>query len=115
MSSVARTKVLWIKEEYLRHILSGRKTIEVRVAYPNISRLQPNDILLLNGCHRYRIVAVRRYSNFEEMIATEDPASIAPDLPDRSALLAACRALYPPEKEQLGVIALEIVPEQAIS
>ncbi|MGQ9787527.1 MAG: ASCH domain-containing protein, partial [Anaerolineae bacterium] len=109
--SAPRTKVLWIKEEYLHHILSGRKTVEVRVAYPNIARLQPGDLLLLNGHHRYRITAIRRYPNFAAMVAAEDPAAIAPDLSDRSALLDACRALYPPEKEQLGVIALEITPE----
>lgn len=112
MSSVPRTKVLWIKEEYLHHILSGRKTVEVRVAYPNISRLQPGDVLLLNERHRYRITAIRRYPDFAAMVAAEDPAAIAPDLPDRSALLDACRALYSPEKEQLGVVALEIAPEQ---
>jgi len=112
VSSVPRTKVLWIKEEYLHHILSGRKTVEVRVAYPNISRLQPGDVLLLNERHRYRITAIRRYPDFAAMVAAEDPAAIAPDLPDRSALLDACRALYSPEKEQLGVVALEIAPEQ---
>ncbi len=111
MSAAPRTKVLWIKEEHLQHILNGRKTVEVRVAYPNIARLQPGDILLLNGHHRYRITAIRHYPNFEEMVAAEDPAVIAPDLADRSALLDACRILYPPEKEQLGVIALEIAPE----
>jgi ASC-1-like (ASCH) protein len=29
-----RTKTLWIKDEYLNQILEGRKTIEIRVAYP---------------------------------------------------------------------------------
>ena len=111
MSAAPRTKVLWIKEEYLQHILSGRKTVEVRVAYPNIARLQPGDILLLNGRHRYRITAIRHYPDFATMVAVEDPAAIAPQLADRSALLDACRTLYPPEKEQLGVIALEIAPE----
>ena len=43
-----RTKTLWIKEEYLGAILAGRKTVEVRVAYPNIARLQLDDRLLLN-------------------------------------------------------------------
>ncbi len=112
MSATAKTKVLWIKEENLRHILSGRKTVEVQVGYPNIKRLQPGDILLLNEQYRYRIIAIRRYPNFEEMVAAEDVAAIAPDLSDRAALLAACRALYPSEKEQLGVIALELAPEE---
>ena len=101
-------KTLWVKDEYLRHILAGRKTVEVRVAYSNINRLEPGDILLLNDQHRYTITAIRRYSDFEAMVAAEDPATIAPDLSSRDTLLAACRAIYPPEKEALGVVALEI-------
>jgi ASC-1-like (ASCH) protein len=106
-----RIKTLWIKDEYLRQILSGRKTVEVRVAYNNIARLESGDILLLNDQHRYAVAEIRRYSDFEALVAAEDPAAIAPDLPDQEALLAACRAIYPPEKEALGVVALEIVPQ----
>jgi len=108
---MARSKTLWIKEEYLQQILNGRKTVEVRVAYSNIARLQPGDVLLLNERHPYVITAVRRYPNFEAMMAAENSAAIAPDLPHRPALLAACRAIYPPDKEALGVMALEIMPE----
>ncbi len=104
-----RTKTLWIKDEYLQQILDGRKTVEVRVAYSNIARLEPGDILLLNGQHRYTITDVRRYPDFEALVAAEDPVTIAPDLAGREALLAACRAIYPPEKEALGVVALELL------
>jgi len=103
-----RIKTLWVKDEYLQHILAGRKTVEVRVAYSNIARLEPGDILLLNDQHRYVITAIRCYPDFEAMVATEDPATIAPDLACRETLLDACRAIYPPEKEALGVVALEI-------
>jgi ASC-1-like (ASCH) protein len=106
-----RIKTLWIKDEYLQQILKGRKTVEVRVAYGNIARLQPGDILLLNDRHQYVIADVRRYPNFEALVAAEDPATIAPDLAGREALLAACRAIYPPEKETLGTVALEILPQ----
>lgn len=105
-----RVKTLWIKDEYLRQILSGRKTVEVRVAYTNIARLEAGDILLLNDQHRYIITEVRRYPDFEALVAAEDPTTIAPDLPGREALLAACRALYPSDKEALGAVALEIAP-----
>lgn len=107
---MARTKTLWVKDKYLQQILSGRKTVEVRVAYENMARLQPGDTLLLNDRHPYIIVDIRRYPTFEAMVAAEEPATIAPDLPDRAALLAACRAIYPPEKEALGVLALAISP-----
>lgn len=103
-----RVKTLWIRDEYLRQILSGRKTVEVRVAYSNITRLEAGDVLLLNDLHPYVITDIRRYPHFDALVAAEDPATIAPDLPGHQALLAACRAIYPPEKEALGVVALEI-------
>ncbi len=105
-----RIKTLWVKEKYLQQILSGRKTVEVRVAYKNIDRLQPGDMLLLNEQHRYVINEIRRYPNFEALVAAEDPIAIAPELPDRESLLAACRAFYPPGIEALGTVALELRP-----
>jgi ASC-1-like (ASCH) protein len=103
-------KTLWVKDEYLQQILSGRKTVEVRVAYSNVARLEPGDRLLLNGQYPTLITAIRRYPDFEALVASEDAAVIAPGLPGREALLAACRAIYPPDKEALGVVALEIAP-----
>ena len=94
----------------MTQILSGRKTVEVRAAYRNIARLQPGDALLLNEQFPYPIRAVRRHATFETLVENEDPASIVPDLVGSATLLAACRALYPPEKEALGVVALQIVP-----
>ena len=101
------TKTLWIKDEYLEWILAGRKTVEVRVAYSNITRLRPGDRLLLNDRHPFTVRRITRYNNFEELLTHEDPASIAPDLPP-SELLTALRAIYPQEKEALGLVAIEI-------
>jgi len=105
-----RTKALWIKDEYLRLILAGRKTIEVRVGYSNITQLQAGDRLLLNDQHPFVIRRIGRYASFEELLAHEDAASIAPDEPP-GQLLEELRAIYPAEKEVLGVVALEIGPE----
>lgn len=106
-----RTKTLWIRDEYLRQILNGHKTIEVRVGYSNITRLQPGDRLLLNDHYRFIIQRVGRYASFAEMLQHEEPAAIAPDVPP-GELLARIRTIYPPEKESLGAIALEIAPEE---
>lgn len=104
-----RTKTLWIRDEYLDWILQGLKTVEVRVAYSNIARLEAGDRLILNDKHPYVIRRIGRYASFAELLEKENPVSIAPDLtPDE--LLAALHALYPAEKEALGVIALEIAP-----
>jgi ASC-1-like (ASCH) protein len=102
-------KTLWIRDEYLRQILSGLKTVEVRVAYPNIARLESGDILLLNDQHPYRIRRIETYPGFEALLASEDPAAIAPGLAS-AQLLRALREVYPPKREALGAVALEIEP-----
>jgi HAD superfamily hydrolase (TIGR01662 family) len=102
-----RLKVLWIREPYLTQILAGRKTVEVRVGYENIRRLQPGDRLKLNDQHLATVQRVGRYASFEELLDQEDSTAIAPALAPRE-LLGALRELYPPEKEALGAVALEI-------
>lgn len=104
-----RQKTLWIKPEYLQAILDGRKTIEVRVGYTNIRRLQAGDILLLNQQYPYRIRRIRLYPDFEALVAQEPADHIAPGLSPQE-LIAALRALYPPEKEALGAVAIELEP-----
>jgi ASC-1-like (ASCH) protein len=104
-----REKLLWIRPKYLEWILSGRKTVEVRVAYPNILRLEVGDVLVLNKLHRYSITRITRYPDFEALLAAEDAAAIAPDLP-ADEIVPVLRGLYPREKEALGAVALEIEP-----
>ena len=94
-------KTLWVREPYLAQILDGRKTVEVRVGYENIRRLQPGDRLRLNDEHLVTILRIGRYAGFEELLDHEDPAAIAPDL-SPSQLLPALRQIYPPDKEALG-------------
>jgi ASC-1-like (ASCH) protein len=104
-----RTKVLWIKDEYLDAILSGQKTVEVRVAYSNIRRLEVGDLLILNERYRFVIQRIGRYGSFFDLLASEDVTAIAPGM-SLDDLLSVLQRLYPPEKEALGVVALEIAP-----
>jgi ASC-1-like (ASCH) protein len=106
-----RTKTLWVRQEYLNQILTGRKKIEVRVAYKNIARLQVGDRLMLNDRFPFLVRRTATYPSFEELLTNEDAASIAPDATSE-ALLTTLQYLYPPEKEALGVVALEIEPER---
>ena len=105
-----RTKTLWIKDGYLQFILAGRKTVEVREGYSNMARLQAGDRLLLDGRHANLIGRIGRYAYLKELLAHEDPDSIAPGVPLQE-LNQVLRAIYPADKEALGVLALEIKPE----
>ncbi len=110
MTLMEKMKTLWIKNEYLRWILEGRKTIEVRVGYSNILRLKVGDHVMLNARHPFVILRIGRYSSFAELLENENAQAIAPDL-SHDELLGALRKIYPAEKESLGVVALEIIRE----
>ena len=98
---------LWIKEQYLQQILEGEKTVEVRVGYPNVLRLQAGDVVRLNDRHPATIRRVAHYRSFAELLAGEDPRTVAPGLSEEE-LLSALHSIYPPHKEALGVVALEL-------
>ena len=54
-----------------------------------------------------RVTRVTRYSSFEQMLDTEGPERVNPASP-RDQQLANNRRTYGPEKEALGVLAIEI-------
>ncbi|MBT2224362.1 ASCH domain-containing protein [Nonomuraea sp. NEAU-A123] len=95
---------------YFDLVATGRKTIEVRVQYPNLRTLTVGDHIRF-VCGRddalTRVKRVARYASFEEMLDTEGPANVNPDSP-RDQQLANIRRIYGPEKEVLGVLAIEI-------
>jgi len=74
-------KTLWIKRKFLKEILDGRKTVEVRVGYRNIQELKPGMKLLLNEKHEIGIKDVRRYPTFSEMLEHEEAERIVSGMP----------------------------------
>lgn len=95
---------------YFDLVASGRKTIEVRVRYPNLRNLTAGDhIRFVCGTEEAltRVKRVAVYDTFERMIETEGPEKVNPDSP-REQQLANIRRIYGPEKEALGVLAIEI-------
>lgn len=101
-----------IRLPYLRLIADGVKTVEVRVAYSSMRKIRPGqDLVFVSGGERLptRVKDVREYTSFDEMLDREDPVAIGGELGEsKDELLAAIRGIYPPEKERLGVLAIEI-------
>ncbi|MEO3800554.1 ASCH domain-containing protein [Nonomuraea sp. B1E8] len=96
--------------QYFDLVATGRKTIEVRVQYPNLRNLaagQHTRFLCGKEECLTRIKRVAVYSSFEELLDTEGPERVNPTSP-RAQQLADIRRIYPPEKEALGVLAIEI-------
>jgi len=100
---------MWIKRRFFDLILSGEKTLEVRVLYPNLRSIQKGELVNLNNQATIRIRDVRKYSTFEEMLSKEEASRIVPGS-NREELLSLLKSLYPPHKEQLGVLVLEVEP-----
>ncbi|MDX3099513.1 ASCH domain-containing protein [Nonomuraea angiospora] len=95
---------------YFDLVANGSKTIEVRVQYPNLRNLKAGDhIRFVCGYDDAltRVKRVTRYTSFEEMLDTEGPEKVNPTSP-LDQQLADIRRIYGPEKEALGVLAIEI-------
>jgi ASC-1-like (ASCH) protein len=91
-------------------VASGVKTIEARVRYPNLRNLAEGDHIRFvcggDDCLT-RVKRVALYPSFEAMIDAEGPEKVNPTSP-RDQQLANIRRIYGPEKEALGVLAIEI-------
>ena len=103
-----------IRMPYLQQIADGTKTVEVRVGYPRMRKIHAGqDLTFVSGDRRVRtrVTRVTEYPSFEDMLDHEDARSIGGELGESHAdLLAAIRGIYPPEKERLGVLAIEVEP-----
>jgi ASC-1-like (ASCH) protein len=106
-----------IRKEYLKLITDGVKTVEVRVGYPRMRTIQPGqELTFVCGDQRVptTVTRVTEYASFDDMLDHEDPRSIGGELGEsRDDLLAVIRNIYPPEKERLGVLAIEIQMERS--
>ncbi|MBB4702601.1 ASCH domain-containing protein [Sphaerisporangium siamense] len=112
MNDPAPKSELNIRKPYFQLIVNGAKTVEVRVGYPRMRKIRPGHMLtFVSGDDRVttRVTRVTEYASFEEMLDREDPRLIGGDLGENPEnLLAVIRSIYPPEKERLGVLAIEI-------
>ena len=100
-----------IKRPYYDAIMSGRKTLEVRVGYDSIRRLKSGELLQLETGHTsgvVRIKSIRIYDSFVDMLTIEPWSEIVPQVSTESEALELLRGIYPPHKERLGVHVIEI-------
>ena len=106
-------KFMRIKKEFLNFILSGEKSLEVRVLYPNLKSIKPGDLINMNNQAIIRVKDVRKYPSFKKMLSKENPARILPGS-CRKEVLRALKKIYPPAKENLGVLVLEVEPAEQV-
>lgn len=100
-----------IKRPYYDAIMSGRKTLEVRIGYNSIKRLNEGQPLQLENGHAFgvvRIKSIRIYSKFADMLAAEPWREIVPQAKSKEEALRLLHKIYPPHKERLGVHVIEV-------
>jgi len=101
-----------VKKRFFDMIKEGRKNLEVRVGYETINRIQPGERIQLSthlSSFNVQVKGIRRYKTFEEMLDKEPFERIAPEASSREDVLSLLKAIYPSEKERLGVVVLELI------
>ncbi|WP_234435066.1 MULTISPECIES: ASCH domain-containing protein [Streptomyces] len=105
-----RPRSMAIYKPYFDMIAKGEKTVEVRVAYDSMKRIRVGDLLKFT-CRQEscltRVTRIGRYRTFREMFGTEKVEAVNPHATEAEQLKA-IHAIFPPEKEALGVITFEI-------
>lgn len=79
MTDVTTRHEITIRLPYLRLIASGVKTLEVRVGYPRMRKIQAgHQLTFISGGQRVltRVKRVTEYPSFDAMFDHEDPRSI---------------------------------------
>lgn len=103
-------RTMRVKKRFFDLISSGKKTLEVRVGYDSINRIQTGERIRLvthTTSFDVRVSAIRRYQTFEAMLEREPYDRIAPDSSSHAEVLSLLKSIYPPDKEKLGVVVLE--------
>jgi ASC-1-like (ASCH) protein/ribosomal protein S18 acetylase RimI-like enzyme len=103
-------RTMRVKRRFYDLIKSGKKTLEVRVGYDTINRIQVGERIRLmthTGWFDVKVAAIRRYNTFAEMLNVEPWEKTAPDSKSKDEVLTLFKQIYSADKERLGVVVLE--------
>jgi ASC-1-like (ASCH) protein len=101
--------ILRIKKIYFEELSCGRKSLEVRVGYPDIRRIKEGDVIHFEnyGSNLFDVVRVSVYNNFQQMLEYEGVRKVLPGMSFGEALKT-YRKIYRKEREALGVYVFEL-------
>jgi len=103
-------RTMRVKRRFFNLIKSGTKTLEVRIRYRTIDRIQAGETISLvthNESMRVKIKDARRYRSFEQMLRQEPWEKIAPESNSKEEVLSLLKQIYPYHKEKLGIVVFE--------
>lgn len=98
-----------IKRQYYNLILQGNKTLEVRVGYPEIKKVQIGDTITFKEYSniKFEVTRIAVYEDFPEMLDCEESQRAIPGVTKYRAL-EMYQAIYDESKEALGVYVFEL-------
>lgn len=105
---MAKRHMLRIKKDYFDLMDREIKTLDVRVGYPDIIKINEGDIVSFENYEEncFDVVKIRRYNDFADMLDHENSQLIIPGITE-SEVLKTLREIYTEEKERLGVYVIE--------
>jgi len=101
-----------VKEKFFDAIQKGSKDIEVRVGYETIRNIIVGERIIFtthNSIQKVKISKINNYPSFNEMIKNECYLRIMPWAKQPEDVIELLKQYYPPNKEKLGVVALNFV------
>ena len=100
---------LHCQSPYFEMIKTGKKVIEGRLAKDKYVQLQAGDLVCFNNELNARVVAVRKYPTFRELIVCEGVEKVLPGHGEDAHPHMVYRSFYSEEEERAhGVVAIEI-------
>jgi ASC-1-like (ASCH) protein len=100
-------KHLTMRPEWEDALRSGRKTIDARLVADDIGNLKVGDLVHYPGATA-RVLHLRYYPGFRDLLAYEDWRRIAPEAASRNEVLRLLEAGHAETVRQTGAVALEL-------
>lgn len=104
-------RVIYIKSEVFSEVESGRKTLELRIAFSSFSNIKTGDTIEFrkgdNRGIKVKVKDVRNYSNLESVLDKEEVNKIAPGFSKEQALSQSEKLLKQSDIENHGLIVID--------
>jgi ASC-1-like (ASCH) protein len=106
----ASSKEIFIKRELLEMIKSGRKTLELRVAFPNFQSICIGDQITFKSSNdeiKVRVTCIRNHKGLGDVMESEDVSKLAPGVPQNQIRHFINRIFKEPDIEKYGLLVFE--------
>ncbi len=98
---------LQVQSRFLEPLRRGLKKLEIRTRIPRIDTIKVGDIIEFEQGLQRKVVAIYRYSSFDDVLDNHSSSEIFPGF-NRDQILHGLRQIYTRDRELSGVIVFEL-------